>query len=131
MNDVATNAPGSSLATATIIGMTNDNTTATPYYNGTAMTNKIVIWKRNTGCTGAINSTYGQRYGPSQKLWLPIQFFPQPKTKTGGYLAHKWDEQVIWHLIIHIRHLGLTCLCDGNAALIPPINRPIAAGLTG
>ena len=70
-NDVGTNAPGSLLATATIIGMTNDNTTATPYYNGTAMTTKNGnMGSGTTGfALGAINSNSGQSWdGPIAEI---------------------------------------------------------------
>ena len=34
-NEVNTNTPGQSLATPSILGVTNDGSTATPYVNGT------------------------------------------------------------------------------------------------
>ena len=110
---MGTNSPGSSLATATIIGMTNDNTTATPYYNGTAMTTKNGnMGSGTTGfALGAINSNGAQSWdGPIAEIVVTNSVLSTAdRQKLEGYLAHKWGLTKLGIQSSIQEHLTATC----------------------
>ena len=135
-NDVATNSPGSSLATATIIGMTNDNTTATPYYNGTAMTTK----NGNMG-SGTVGFALGAKIDGIQPWDGPIAeivvtntvLSTENRQKLEGYLAHKWGLTAnLASSHPYKSTLPPPMSWDGNASVDTlQSTGSIAAGLTG
>ena len=92
-SDVNTNSPTGSLASATLIGLTNDGTTGTPYHNGVAQNTK-------NGAMG--NGTIGLSVGASgggAQFWdgsvgevfiLNAVLSSASRQKLEGYLANKW-----------------------------------------
>ena len=96
-NDVNTNSPGTSIASACIMGMTNagGSTGLIPYLNGTAMTAK-------NGTTASFTGYSLGNYAGNQQFWngyiAEIVVFNTVLTTDNrqtleGYLAWKWGVQ--------------------------------------
>lgn len=93
-NDLDTNTPTQSVLNAGIYGVTNDNSTATPYVNGTAQNTKN--GNMTVNMTGGMN--LGAWTGGDQAfdgligeiIITPNVLSSAYRQKVEGYLAHKW-----------------------------------------
>ena len=94
-NEVNTNTPGQSLATPSIIGVTNDGSTAKPYVNATAQDTKNGTMQSFTSLRLGAWSTGSQAWnGPvAEVLIFSTKLSDQERQSVEGYLAHKWGLQ--------------------------------------
>ena len=98
-NDVAANSPSQTVAASgSILAMSTDGTTLTPYVNGTAQTNKTGTMNAFTGMRlgGCLTSACGtQSYDGdvSEVLTFPTVLSVEDRQKVEGYLAWKYGLQ--------------------------------------
>jgi hypothetical protein len=94
-NEVNTNTPGQSLATPSIIGVTNDGSTAKPYVNATAQDTKNGTMQSFISLRLGAWSTGSQAWnGPvAEVLIFSTKLSDQERQSVEGYLAHKWGLQ--------------------------------------
>ena len=94
-NEVNTNTPGQSLATPSILGVTNDGSTATPYVNGTTQDTKNGTMQSFTSLRLGAWSTGSQPWnGPiAEVLIFSTKLSGQERQNVEAYLAYKWGLQ--------------------------------------
>jgi ribosomal protein L31 len=130
-NDISVNSPNTTMLVQTLVAVTNDNTTLSPYLNGTPMTTKVGTTNAVTGITigDAPTLTYsGQNWNGniSEIIIFNTAVSTTQRQQVESYLAQKWG------LILSLPagHLNAT-FPAGSPTAIQPFVASVKTALTG